>query len=88
MKHARLLTPSERKAEAVKAKLRSEIKDDTSSSDSASDSDGSPKNKKKKKKTPANEAQEAHKQMCEKAMTTMDAVQNIISKLDEKLKKK
>jgi len=85
MRHAKRLTPSKRKSQVVKSKLINEMRDTLS--DSSDESEIAPPSK-KKRKTPGDEAQEAHTKMCEKAMSTIDAVQNLIKQLDEKLKRK
>lgn len=87
MRHARRLTPSQRKSQAVrlKSKLANEMRE--TSSESSSESEGAPQPR-KKRKTTSDEAQEAHKKMCEQAMSTMDAVKSLMQKIDENLKNK
>ncbi|KXJ11320.1 hypothetical protein AC249_AIPGENE23186 [Exaiptasia diaphana] len=73
MRHAKRLTPSQRKTEAVKLKLRNEMRDDTSSESGGERDDNAPLRKRKKT---SDEAQEAHK----------DGVQQILKQIEEKLK--
>ena len=84
MRYAKRITPNERRMEAVKRKMESELL--VSSSNSEEEEDQGEK-KKKRKMDLAKEAQEAHKKMCEKAMDTMDTVKSILLKVDLHLDK-
>lgn len=82
MQYAKKMSPTQRKKEAVKRKINSQFVDDSSSADE----DRSTESQRKKGKTTAQQAQEAHKQMCEKAVTTMENVNQLLSKVDDYLK--
>ena len=80
MRYAKKQTPENRKRDAVKRKLHDEFAYD-SSSDEDEDMTG-----KRKGKSVAEEAQEAHKKMCEKAMKTMDSVNVLMANVNNYLK--
>ena len=68
------MTPSERRAKAVKRKITNKFA--ASSLDSTDE--GSARDANKKRKTDhAKEAQCSHRKMCEKAMDTMDCVKDM-----------
>lgn len=83
MKYAKKQTPEERKREALKRKLDAEFIDGSHSSHS-SDED---KPSGSKKKTTVQDAHAAHTKMCEKALKTMDNVNDLLSKVDKYLQK-
>lgn len=82
MKYAEKRSPTQRKNDAVRDKLRKEF-----NSDSESDSDTTKKPAKKRKLDKNKEAQEAHTKMCEKAMETMDRVNCVLDKVEKNLDK-
>ena len=82
--YSKRMTPSERRAEAVKRKIVNEFA--ASSSDSADEGSARDANK-KRKIDHAKEAQCSHRKMCEKAMDTMDFVKDILTKVDKCLDK-
>ena len=79
------MTTSERKMEAAQRKLDNEF---VRSSSNSEDEESEPRAEKKKRKIDvAREAQVAHKNMCDKAMDTMDSVKGLLSKVDSVLDK-
>ena len=83
-KYSKQMTPSQRKAEAVKRELDNKFS--ASSSDSAEESSGREK-KKKRKIDNAKEAQLSHQKICAKAMDIMYFVNNVLTKVDKYLDK-
>ena len=82
-KYSKLMTPRQRKAEAVKRKLDNELVD--LSLDSSEEENG--KQEKKRKIDHAREAQLAHQKMCQKAMETMNNVNDLLTKVNTYLDK-
>ena len=82
-KYYKPMTPSQRKAEAVKRKLDNEF---AASSSESTEEDGG-REEKKRKIDHAKEAQLAHQKMCAKAMDTMDSVKELLEKVDKHLNK-
>ena len=82
-KYSEQMTPSRRKAEAVKRKLGNEFA--ASSSESAEEDGG--REEKKRKIDHTKEAQLAHQKMCAKAMDAMDSVKELLEKVDKNLDK-
>ena len=82
-KYSKLMTPRQRKAEAVKRKLDNELVD--LSLDSSEGENG--KQEKKRKIDHAREAQLAHQKMCQKAMETMYNVNDLLTKVNTYLHK-
>ena len=82
-KYSTLMTPRKRKAEAVKGKLENELVD--VSLDSSEEENG--KQEKKRKIDHAREAQLAHQKMCQKAMDTMNNVNDLLTKVNTYLDK-
>ena len=80
--YSKRMTPSERRAEAVKWKIANEFA--ASSSDSADEGSASDANK-KRKIDHAKEAQCSHRKMCEKAMDTMEFVKDMLTKITRQL---
>ena len=78
------MTPRQRKAEAVKMKLDNELVDLTL--DSSEDENGK-QEKKKRKIDHAKETQLAHQKMCQKAMDTMNNVNDLLAKVNTYLDK-
>ena len=82
-KYSTLMTPSQRKAEAVKRKLDNEFI--ASSLDSSEEENGRHEEKEKEKRQKidhAKEAQLAHQKMCQKAMDTMNNVNDLLTKVN------
>ena len=77
-KYSTLMTPRQRKAEAVKSKLDNKSVD--LSLDSSEEENG--KQEKKRKIDHAREAQLAHQKMCRKAMDTMNNVNDLLAKVN------
>ena len=82
-KYSTLMTPSQRKVEAVKRKLDNELV--TSSMDSSEEENG--RQEEKRKIDHAKEAQLAHHKMCKKAMETMNNGNDLLTKVDTHLDK-
>ena len=82
-KYSTLVTPRQRKAEAVKRKLDNELAD--LSLDSSEEENG--KQEKKRKIDHAREGQLAHRKMCQKAMDTMNNVNDLLTKVNTYLDK-
>ena len=82
-KYSTLMTPSQRKAEAVKRKLDNELV--ASSLESSEEENG--RQEEKKRKIEAKEAQLAHQKMCQKAMDTMNNVNDLLAKVNTYLDK-
>ena len=83
-KYSTLMTPSQRKAEAVKRKLDNELV--ASSLDSSEEENGS-QEEKKRKIDHAKEAELAHQKICKKAMDTMNNVNDLLAKVNTYLDK-
>ena len=81
---ATLMTPSQRKSEAVKMKLDNELF--ASSLDSSKEENGR-QEEKKRKIDRTKEAQLAHQKMCKKAMDTMNNVNDLLAKVNTYLDK-
>ncbi|KAL9978465.1 hypothetical protein ACROYT_G015985 [Oculina patagonica] len=81
-KYAKPMTPAERKSEAVKAKMSNQFVD---SSPNSSETEEEGNKRKKRKLDCAKEAQNAHTKMCEKALQTMDNVNNLLQKVEKYL---
>ena len=73
------MTPRQRKAEAVKRKLDDELV--ASSLDSSEEENGR-QEKKKRKIDHAKKAQLAHQKMCQRAMVTMNNVNDLLTKVN------
>lgn len=85
-KYSTLMTPSQRKAEAVKRKLDNEFI--ASSLDSSEEENGRHEEKEKRRKIDhAKEAQLAQQKMCQKAMDTMNNVNDLLTKANTYLDK-
>ena len=90
MKYAKRQNPGQRRQDALKAKLYDELvvlSDEDSEDSQKEDDSASNKRKSKSKDHYADSAYKAHKQMCEKALETMDSVKNLLSKVDDILDK-
>ena len=83
-KYSKLMTPSQRKEEAVKRQLDNELV--ASSLDSSGEENGRYEEKKRKIDR-AKEAQLAHQKMCQKAMDTMNNVNDLLTKVKTYLDK-
>lgn len=83
-KYSTLMTPSQRKAEAVKRKLDNEL---VASSLESSEEENGRQEEKKRKIDHAKEAQLAHQKMCQKAMDTMNNVNDLLAKVNTYLDK-
>ena len=81
-KYSKQMTPAERKSAAVKAKLSRQFVNSSSRS-SETEEEGS--KRKKRKVDFAKAAQRAHTKMCEKALKTMNSVNDLLSKVDKYL---
>ena len=77
------MTPCQRKAEAVKRKLDNELV--AFSLDSSEEENG--RHEEKQKIDHAKEAQLAHQKMCQKAMDTMNNVNDLLTKVNNYLDK-
>lgn len=78
-RYSRKMQPDERRAEALKLKLMEDFADSSSNEDESTGSSA----KKKRKVDTAKEANLAHAKMCEKAMSTMDNVNQLLLKVDK-----
>ena len=83
-KYSTLMTPRQRKAEAVKRKLDNELVE--LSLDSSEEENGK-QEEKKRKIDHAKEAQLAHQKMCQKAIDTMKNVNDLLTKVNTYLDK-
>ena len=77
------MSPSQRKAEAVKRKLDNEFA--ASSSESAEEDGG--REEKKRQIDHAKELQLGHQKMCAKATDTMESVKELLEKVEKHLDK-
>lgn len=82
MVYAEKKTPAERK---LQNKLRKTF---VATSDSSEEEETQKRKKKKSDKEVAREAQEAHKELCSKAMDTLDKVNSLLASVDSQMKKK
>ena len=87
MKYAEKETPARRK---LKAKLEQEFEYDTTSSSDSDDNSVKNKSTKRRKTNQdvARETQEVHKDMCVKAMDTLDRVNNMLANVEKQIAQK
>jgi len=78
------MTPSQRKAEAVKRKLHNEL---VASSLNSSEEENGRHEEKERKIDHATEAQLTHQKICQKAMDTMNNVNDLLTKVNTYLDK-